>query len=140
MVLALTLAKNGVPVRIIEKDLKFHTGQRGAGLQPRTLELYSFLGVLPDILEGGSLLVKRCIYEMPEGRNPVKTFDISPYEDPTPDVPYVSRIVEVHLLLISSIPMSSDKPLDHWTRPYRGDIAFALGQIQHYRRAEHGAR
>ena len=76
-------------MRIIEKASQFNVGQRGAGLQCRTLELYSFLGVLPDIIEGGGRLAPRCIYEMPEGRKPLKIFDMLPWQDPTPSVPYV---------------------------------------------------
>ncbi|KAF7798986.1 hypothetical protein EIP86_010215 [Pleurotus ostreatoroseus] len=88
LVLALTLAKNGIPVRIIEKDSQFHVGQRGSGLQPRTLELFRFLGVADDIVNGGRRLVKRCIYEMPDGRKPARIFDMAPWEEPTPSVPY----------------------------------------------------
>ncbi|PCH36573.1 monooxygenase [Wolfiporia cocos MD-104 SS10] len=48
---ALTLAKNGISIRIVQKDDHFHIGQRGAGIQPRTLEYYNLLGVLPDTWE-----------------------------------------------------------------------------------------
>lgn len=33
LVAALTLAQNGIPVRIIDKDAVFHTGSRGFGVQ-----------------------------------------------------------------------------------------------------------
>ena len=33
LIAALTLVKNGVPVRIIEKDAQHHIGSRGPGLQ-----------------------------------------------------------------------------------------------------------
>ena len=36
LVLALTLAQNGVPVRIIEKDIQFHNGTRGPAVQVRS--------------------------------------------------------------------------------------------------------
>ena len=93
--LALTLAKNGIPVRIIEKDSQYHVGQRGSGLQPRTLELFRFLGVVDDIVNGGRRLVKRCIYEMPDGRKPARIFDMAPWEEPTPSVPYVSYDAQI---------------------------------------------
>ena len=66
LVAALTLAKNGIPVRIIEKESLRFPGERGAGvmvselwtgvhvfstfpiLQPRTLELHKILGTLPE--------------------------------------------------------------------------------------------
>lgn len=88
--LALTLAKNGVPVRIVEKDTQYHVGQRGPGIQPRTLEIFHFLGVLDELVKGGGPMVKRCVYEMPEGRKPLRIFEMAPVEEPTPSVPYVS--------------------------------------------------
>ncbi|KAE9388904.1 hypothetical protein BT96DRAFT_866562 [Gymnopus androsaceus JB14] len=48
---ALTLLRNGIPVRIIEKQDAFQVGTRGCGLQPRTVEIYKLLGLLPDLLE-----------------------------------------------------------------------------------------
>ncbi|KAF9068406.1 FAD binding domain-containing protein [Rhodocollybia butyracea] len=49
--LALLLLRNGLSVRIIEKQLQFHPGERGAGIMCRTLELYKLLGILPEILK-----------------------------------------------------------------------------------------
>lgn len=45
LVAALTLLQNGIPVRIIEQDINHRIGQRGPGIWPRSLELFSFLGV-----------------------------------------------------------------------------------------------
>ncbi|KAI0777976.1 FAD binding domain-containing protein [Irpex lacteus] len=92
LVLALTLAQNGVPVRIIEKNTTFHRAQRGTGIQPRSLELFKFLGVLPDIWEGSRLTKYSAIYKMPEGREIAKLVDMTAaYGDPTPDVPFRSH-------------------------------------------------
>lgn len=85
--LALTLTQNGVPVRIIDRDATTRTWLRGSGIQPRTLELYHFLGVLPDILSGSKTTRTWCIYG-PDGRTVVKTFEKLPFEDPMPAVPY----------------------------------------------------
>ncbi|KAL4266482.1 Rifampicin monooxygenase-like protein [Pleurotus pulmonarius] len=75
LVLALSLAKQGVNVRIIEKEPKPNVGQRGAAIQPRTLEMHHFLGVLPDILEIASPAPLMRAY--PVGTPiPSKTFDI----------------------------------------------------------------
>ena len=92
LVLALSLAKNDIPVRVIEKNSGYHVGQRGSGLHPRTLELYGFLGVLPDITKNSIRLLPRCIYEMPEGREPSRIFDLAPHEEPTPFIPYVCTL------------------------------------------------
>ncbi|KAG2362747.1 FAD binding domain-containing protein [Suillus spraguei] len=51
LVAALTLLQNGVSVRIIDKDPHPRIGQRGAGIWPRSLELYNFL----DVAEVNSL-------------------------------------------------------------------------------------
>ena len=64
--------------------------QRGTGIQPRSLELFKFLGVLPDIWEGSRVTKHSVIYKMPEGREIAKLIDILPYGEPTPDVPFVS--------------------------------------------------
>ncbi|KDQ57091.1 hypothetical protein JAAARDRAFT_35693 [Jaapia argillacea MUCL 33604] len=67
LVLALTLVQNGVPVRIIDKKPVYHSGERGAGIMPRTLEVYEFLGVLPDILKGARTDVKLRVAQVGAG-------------------------------------------------------------------------
>ncbi|TFY59517.1 hypothetical protein EVG20_g7763 [Dentipellis fragilis] len=81
---ALTLAKNGVPVRIIEKLPQHPLGQRGAGIMPRTLEVYYFLGVLEDVKKQGTFKT-----EMKEWKDgvPVKTHPIMAVLEPTPIFP-----------------------------------------------------
>ncbi|KAH8110153.1 FAD binding domain-containing protein [Phellopilus nigrolimitatus] len=49
LALALSLLKNGVAVRIIEKDARTHVGVRGPGVMPRTLEIEHFLGIADDV-------------------------------------------------------------------------------------------
>ncbi|KAL0954605.1 hypothetical protein HGRIS_003565 [Hohenbuehelia grisea] len=88
LVLALSLLQNGVPVRIIEKDLEYHAGQRGAGVMPRTLEMYHFLGVLPDVFAQSADPLPMQSYEIPGGRVPLKTWRMSAVEDPTSDIPW----------------------------------------------------
>ncbi|KAG0695595.1 FAD binding domain-containing protein [Suillus ampliporus] len=48
LVAALTLLQNGIPVRIIERDINHRIGQRGPGIWPRSLELFNFLDV-PEV-------------------------------------------------------------------------------------------
>lgn len=52
--LALDLTRRGVAVRIIDKADHGFDGSRAKGLQPRTLEVFNDLGVLDEILKGGS--------------------------------------------------------------------------------------
>ncbi|KAK7052913.1 hypothetical protein VNI00_004233 [Paramarasmius palmivorus] len=49
LALALLLSRNGLSVRIIDKQGNFNVGQRGAGIHARTLELYKLLGILPEV-------------------------------------------------------------------------------------------
>jgi len=90
LVLALTLLKNGVRVRIIEKDSKYHMGQRGAGIQPRTLEVYNLLGVLPDVFKKGRSMAAIRFYKLPGGTELLDKFDMMRPEDPTPSIPYIN--------------------------------------------------
>lgn len=92
LILALTLAQNGIRVRIVEKDVTFHTGQRGPGIQPRTQELLNFLGCFEDIREQSMQPVKVAIYKMPEGKEIDKVVDMATAIEPTPDVPFVCTL------------------------------------------------
>ncbi|KAA1473583.1 FAD/NAD(P)-binding domain-containing protein [Dentipellis sp. KUC8613] len=48
LVTALTLRKNNVPVRIIDRATEPHQGIRGTFIQPRSLELFASLRILDD--------------------------------------------------------------------------------------------
>ncbi len=74
------------------KDTKYHVGQRGAGIQPRSQDIYGYLGTLPDVVSAGRPNLLRCIYEMPGGTVPAKIYDMTPFNPPTPSVPNVSLI------------------------------------------------
>ncbi|KAK1219765.1 hypothetical protein PQX77_017505 [Marasmius sp. AFHP31] len=73
LILALTLLRNGVSVRIIDKNETIPPGQRGAGISPRTLELYKILGILSEIEQrGSSVAINVKFYQSPEGHAPIK--------------------------------------------------------------------
>ncbi|KAJ3741508.1 FAD binding domain-containing protein [Lentinula detonsa] len=91
-VLALTLLRNGIAVRIIDKTGP-QIGQKGLGIQPRSLEMHHFLGTLPDILSIARPLPPCTVYKTPGGTEPLKTFELNPYEEPTPDSPYVNALM-----------------------------------------------
>ncbi|KAA1479243.1 monooxygenase [Dentipellis sp. KUC8613] len=84
LVTALTLAKNGIPVRIVEKLSQYSLGQRGAGIMPRTLEVYHFLGVLEDVKNMG--VSKSIMKEWKDGK-PFKTYAMTTPLEPTPMFP-----------------------------------------------------
>ncbi|KAJ3983131.1 FAD binding domain-containing protein [Lentinula detonsa] len=66
---ALTLLRNGIPVRIIEKQDAFQLGTRGCGMQPRTIEMYKLLGLLPDLLEVKTDPFPVVKFSSPQGNN-----------------------------------------------------------------------
>ncbi|KAJ7701899.1 monooxygenase [Mycena rosella] len=89
LILALVLLQNGVSVRIIEKELKHRIGSRGSGVQPRTLELYNILGILPDIQKEGAPIATMAKYnpgeiepspspKLPSGSSPPQTYRTYP--------------------------------------------------------------
>ncbi|KAK7051548.1 hypothetical protein VNI00_004527 [Paramarasmius palmivorus] len=83
--LALLLLRNGISVKIIDKAPKHFIGTRGAGVMPRTLELYKIAGILPQIEGVGNLtLPKLRIYTSPEGDAPINEFHMLEHCDPEP--------------------------------------------------------
>ncbi|EGN99604.1 hypothetical protein SERLA73DRAFT_72408 [Serpula lacrymans var. lacrymans S7.3] len=89
LVAALTLLRNGIPVRVIEKEDTYRLGQRGSGLIPRSLELFRFLDV-PEVDENATEVFPMRLYK-PGSVEPLKTFMMSPYQDPTPALPYARQ-------------------------------------------------
>ncbi|KAH7928575.1 hypothetical protein BV22DRAFT_192143 [Leucogyrophana mollusca] len=85
LVAALTLLRNGIPVRIIDKEDNFRIGQRGPGIFPRSLELFHFLEV-PEVDEIGKPFNLIQAYK-PGTVEPLKTFPMCAYTEPTPAFP-----------------------------------------------------
>ncbi|KAJ3905978.1 FAD binding domain-containing protein [Lentinula edodes] len=89
--LALLLLRNGLSVRIVEKQLQFHPGERGAGIQPRTLELYKLLGILPDIIDRSSPPPTNLrSFAMPDDGKPPNLTPIAQSLVNTPDRPLIN--------------------------------------------------
>ncbi|KZT68267.1 monooxygenase [Daedalea quercina L-15889] len=88
LVLGLTLLQNGIRVRIVDKDPNRHPGQRGAGLQPRTQEIFRFLGVIDDVLAKALSIRSLLEYKMPGGKEVLRIAELAPIEPTTPTTPY----------------------------------------------------
>ncbi|MBB4891115.1 2-polyprenyl-6-methoxyphenol hydroxylase-like FAD-dependent oxidoreductase [Streptomyces olivoverticillatus] len=90
LTLACTLARAGVPVRIIDKSPEFHRGSRGKGLNQRSRELFDDLGVGREAAESGSEHIALRKY-----RHGVAIADSIAFDDraPTPDTPYASGLL-----------------------------------------------
>ncbi|EIW84675.1 FAD/NAD(P)-binding domain-containing protein [Coniophora puteana RWD-64-598 SS2] len=86
LVAALSLLRNGVTVRVVEKADGPRPGQRGAGNMPRTLETYHFLDV-PELIEKGTLppLMQAHTYG---SADILEEFSMVPVFDETPACPF----------------------------------------------------
>ncbi|OAX35475.1 FAD/NAD(P)-binding domain-containing protein [Rhizopogon vinicolor AM-OR11-026] len=92
LVAALTLLQNGIPVRIIDKDPNPRIGRRGAGIWPRTLELFNFLDV-PEINDQGNPFPLIRPYKLGT-MEPLQVERMFPLTEPTPAVPfYVPKLL-----------------------------------------------
>jgi len=82
--LAIDLARRGISVRMIDRGAQAFGGSRAKGVQPRSMEVFEDLGVLRDVLRGGSLYPKMGIHLGPV-TIPLRMFSHSEASD---DVPY----------------------------------------------------
>ncbi|KAH9846386.1 FAD binding domain-containing protein [Lenzites betulinus] len=92
LIAALALAQHGVPVRVIEKLPAFHTASRGAGTQPRSLEIYNFLGLWPDIRKELMSVPPFVSYKLPGGTEVERTWSLWEAVEPTPDRPFINNV------------------------------------------------
>ncbi|EED83885.1 hypothetical monooxygenase [Postia placenta Mad-698-R] len=72
------------------------------GIQPRTLEAYNLLGVLPDIVSRGMDIRPMRLYKLPGGVEPASTVNMISMEEPTPSTPYVqlTRTIKINPLML----------------------------------------
>ncbi|PIL27593.1 hypothetical protein GSI_10744 [Ganoderma sinense ZZ0214-1] len=84
---ALSLAQHGVPVRIIDKADAFNVESRAHALQPRTLEVFIFLGVHRDVLNLSRTVPPMREYKLPGGTEVARTWKILEKLEPSPGRP-----------------------------------------------------
>ncbi|KAH8823920.1 monooxygenase [Flagelloscypha sp. PMI_526] len=84
---ALALSRLGVSVRVIDKRTAPEIGQRGGGIQPRTIEYHHILGTLPNFLDRARDTLPMYVYG-PDGRTPVRVSEVMPIRKPSPDIPW----------------------------------------------------
>jgi len=105
LILAITLLKSGIPVRVIDKRLTPAGGARGTTIQPRTLELLAFLGVTRDVFDIAKPPMLMAIHG--PGGAIVKTIKWEEEADESPYIPYpetaslsqaeLERILRIHI-------------------------------------------
>ncbi|KAJ6518726.1 FAD binding domain-containing protein [Mycena sanguinolenta] len=95
LVMALALLRNGVPVRLIDQEPVSRLGQRGAGIMPRSLELFSALGagIGEEILRRAIPAPQAVIYQVPGGVEVLSKFDMWPPSEPTPQRPFPNVVM-----------------------------------------------
>ncbi|EJC99075.1 uncharacterized protein FOMMEDRAFT_23412 [Fomitiporia mediterranea MF3/22] len=93
LTLALSLLKNGVPVRIIEKDTQYHRGTRGNGITPRTLEIEHFLGVGDEVREKGAPPPTIHIFDANDPYHIIQSAKMMADIEPTPAFPITRAVL-----------------------------------------------
>ncbi|KAJ8518630.1 hypothetical protein ONZ45_g4322 [Pleurotus djamor] len=90
LISALSLAQNGIQVRIIDKADTFHVGSRGFGIQPRTFEFFETMGLGGDMHKLATPIPTMRAYKLPGGTVPVKTWDLYQKGSIWPDRPFAN--------------------------------------------------
>ncbi|KAF9525486.1 FAD binding domain-containing protein [Crepidotus variabilis] len=93
LTLALSLLRQGVSVRVIDKNLAANPGQRGAGLFPRTLEVLEALGLWEKVTKFAVAVPKIAIYGLPGGTQVIKEVEMISPVPATPDIPHPNGIM-----------------------------------------------
>ncbi|KAF9456365.1 FAD binding domain-containing protein [Collybia nuda] len=90
LVAALSLLRNGIPIQIIDKSVEYHVGTRGAGIMPRTLEVFHQLGVIGHVRAArGMDAPPMCFYKLPGGVEILRQLPpMIEKLDPLPSIPY----------------------------------------------------
>ncbi|PPQ68063.1 hypothetical protein CVT26_007347 [Gymnopilus dilepis] len=92
LILALTLAKNGIPIRIIDKEPGPKPGEKGAGIMPRSLEVHRLLGTLPDIQKRDKGFPSMREFDPKDPTKVAKVINM-PIPEPTPHTPLIRPII-----------------------------------------------
>ncbi|XP_006461992.1 hypothetical protein AGABI2DRAFT_186076 [Agaricus bisporus var. bisporus H97] len=93
LTLALSLLQNDIPVRIIEKNSAPRLGQRGAGLMPRSLEVFTTLRIIDQIMHRAIATPRVRKYHVAEDPESFEEYDMHPPQIPNPRVPYLSPMM-----------------------------------------------
>ncbi|KAJ7185771.1 FAD binding domain-containing protein [Mycena filopes] len=141
LVLAIILRQNGITVRIIDKEETHRIGSRGSGIQPRTLELYDIMGILPAIRAVGEPIPGMAKYE-PGQLKPTSTVRLSEWVEPTPDIPHANAlnlnqddheaILRAHLETLScAVELGSElRRFDHFADRVVAHIVVKTGPVE----------
>ncbi|GAA0586404.1 FAD-dependent monooxygenase [Streptomyces crystallinus] len=93
LVLAMDLARRGVPALLVEKSDRLFPGSRGKGLQPRTQEVLHDLGVLEAARAAGGAYPRMLAWEGPDGTTRGREWDMMEISEPTEQTPYANGLL-----------------------------------------------
>ncbi|KAL5488260.1 hypothetical protein ACEPAI_6368 [Sanghuangporus weigelae] len=123
LVLALSLLKNGVRVRIVDKATQHHVLSRGSGIQPRIQEIEYFLGVLNDVQAVGMPTPMILIYDLEDPYKVKRETRILEHVDPTPQFPISSGLMHSIIELgteLSGLEQDDNSVTVHLTKEVDG--------------------
>ncbi|WP_373304443.1 FAD-dependent monooxygenase [Streptomyces xanthochromogenes] len=93
LVLAIDLARHGVPALLVEKSGRLFPGSRGKGLQPRTLELLDDLGLVETVLRAGRAYPRMLDWVGPDGTERGREWDMIERCEPTESEPHPNGLL-----------------------------------------------
>ncbi|KAF8627812.1 hypothetical protein AX15_004237 [Amanita polypyramis BW_CC] len=93
LILALTLLHHGIPVQIIDNGNRRRLGQWSSAIMPRSLELFTTLRIIDNILEQAIRFPAVRLYETPEQVEPHAEFELMPHVEPTPASPFRNTLL-----------------------------------------------
>ncbi|MGW2478906.1 FAD-dependent monooxygenase [Streptomyces sp. NPDC001571] len=93
LVLAIDLARRGVPALLVEKSDRLFPGSRGKGLQPRTLELLDDLGLVETVLRAGRAYPRMLEWVGPDGTERGREWDMIERYEPTEREPHANGLL-----------------------------------------------
>ncbi|MCX5385203.1 FAD-dependent monooxygenase [Streptomyces sp. NBC_00083] len=93
LVLAIDLARRGIPALLVEKSDRLFPGSRGKGVQPRTLELLDDLGLVEAVLRAGRAYPRMLSWEGPDGAVRGREWDMIERATPTEQEPYANALL-----------------------------------------------
>ncbi|MFD7014033.1 FAD-dependent monooxygenase [Streptomyces sp. NPDC059928] len=93
LVLAIDLARRGIPALLVEKSDRLFPGSRGKGIQPRTLEVLDDLGLVDAALRAGRDFPRMLSWEGPDGAERGREWDVIERFEPSEQAPYANALL-----------------------------------------------
>ncbi|KAK2463629.1 hypothetical protein APHAL10511_004380 [Amanita phalloides] len=93
LILALSLLRHGIPIRIIDNSPCPQLPQWNPTIAPRSLEVFKALGIIDDVLDQAILAPPLRVYNVPGQPESFYDIDLLPYVEPTARCPFLTVVV-----------------------------------------------